>query len=179
MVFGCVDTGLTNGSFRANGATFNARGGLTVSNIHIGGWTCFNASRVLTGNTIGQIYLNAASTKVDLGTFNTIWTGQIWLVASIATVGNGAAPLAVGNSFSSHKKWTIKRITNDAGTAIVGAVQTIGADDADANMAGAALTVTADTTDGSLKIEFTPCALAGTTTVTRINAAVLCNEMYL
>lgn len=133
--------------------------------------------RAITGTAIAQVYLDGASSKADLGTANRLWACELTLAASINTVGNGTAPLAVGNSFVGKRYFAIKRVTNDAGTALVGAVETLGTDKADANMAGAAITITADTTDGSAKIEFTPCTLAGSTTITRVVAHIQLTEL--
>lgn len=123
--------------------------------------------RVVTGTAASQLYLDGSSLKADMGTGNRVWTVTATITGVCTTLGNGTGPLAVGQVGSYRRAWTQKRVTNDAGTALVGAVATPVADVADAGFAGAVITITADTSDGSAKIEVTAPTLAGSTTVIR------------
>ena len=123
--------------------------------------------RSVTGTAASQLYLDGASAKADMGTGNRVWTVTATITGVCVTLGNGTGPLAVGQVGSYRRSWTQKRVTNDAGTALVGAVATPIADVADAGFAGAVITITADTSDGSAKIEVTAPTLAGSTTVIR------------
>lgn len=123
--------------------------------------------RIVTGTAATQLYLDGSSLKADMGTGNRVWTVTATITGVCTTLGNGTGPLAVGQVGSYRRAWTQKRVTNDAGTALVGAVATPVADVADAGFAGAAITITADTSDGSAKIEVTAPTLAGSTTVIR------------
>jgi hypothetical protein len=134
--------------------------------------------RAITGNTIAEIFLDGASAQLDLGTSNRV-VGVVMLVtATINSVGNGTGALATCDTFAGLRFFAIKRKTNDAGTALVGAGgQTLGTDIVDTNMAGCAITISADTSTGSAKIQFTPPTLAGTTTVTRVSGRIMSVEV--
>ena len=80
--------------------------------------------------------------QADMGTGNRVWTVTATITGVCTTLGNGTGPLAVGQVGSYRRAWTQKRVTNDAGTALVGAVATPIADVADAGFAGAAITIT-------------------------------------
>jgi hypothetical protein len=133
--------------------------------------------REITGTGATRISLDGATTYPDLGTANRLWACRLTVAASINTVGTGTPPLAVGDSWIGVRYFAIKRVTNDAGTALIGAVETLGTDKADANMAGFAIAITADTTNGTVNITATPCTLAGGTTKTRISAHLELTEL--
>jgi hypothetical protein len=134
--------------------------------------------RAITGVAAAELFLDGATLQYDLGAGNRAVNISATITASVLTVGNGSG-IAVGDSAVFRRYFGIKRITNDPGTALIGAVETIGTDKLDAGAAGMTVTITADTTTGSAKITGTPPTGAGSTTVTRFVCVFECVELGL
>jgi hypothetical protein len=149
---------------------FSVRGDCQRSQLH-GGVS-------ILGGSSAQVYLSQSGTpKLDLGSASRVWNVWLRFVAVVSALGNGTAPLAAGEVYCGTRYCCVKRVTNDAGTTLVGAVETIGTDKTDANIADMVIAISADTTDGSLRIDITPCSLAGSTTVTRVGVAIDLEEV--
>lgn len=121
--------------------------------------------RLVTGTTITELFLDGASAAAILPATNTIWQGTIEIAAICSVQGNGTTP--VGNSQGTTYKVTIKRIGTT--TTLVGTVQEIGTMNNDPTVVGT-FTIDANDTNESLRIQFTPPATAGSTTVHRVVA---------
>lgn len=121
--------------------------------------------RLVTGSSITELFLDGASVAAILPATNCLWQGTIDIAAICAVQGNGTTP--VGNSQGTTYKVTIKRIGTT--TTLVGTVQQIGTMNNDPATVGT-FTINANDTNESLRIQFTPPATAGSTTVHRVVA---------
>ena len=121
--------------------------------------------RLITGTAQTELFLDGASIAAILPATNTIWQGTIDIAAICSVQGNGTTP--VGNSQGTTYKVTIKRIGTT--TSLVGTVQEIGTMNNDPTLVGT-FTIDANDTNESLRIQFTPPATAGSTTVHRVVA---------
>jgi hypothetical protein len=121
--------------------------------------------RAVTGTAITEIFLDGASVAAILPATNTLWQGTIEIAAICSVVGNGTTPL--GNAQGTTYKVTIKRLGTT--TSLVGTVQEIGVMNNDPTVVGT-FTIDANDTNESLRIQFTPPATAGSTTVHRVVA---------
>jgi hypothetical protein len=121
--------------------------------------------RAVTGIAITEIFLDGTSVAAILPAGNTLWQGTIEIAAFCSDTGNGTTPL--GNAQGTTYKVTIKRL--GATTSLVGTVQEIGVMNNDPTVVGT-FTIDANDTNESLRIQFTPPATAGSTTVHRVVA---------
>lgn len=128
--------------------------------------------RSITGTAATELFLDAASLQALIGS-NRAWNFEISVIAIVKTVGNGTVTL--GDTHGSNYVGTIQNIGGT--TALVGGIEQVGTDRNTTNMAGCDVTITADNTNDALKITFTPATLAGSTTVTLVNAVAKITEI--
>jgi hypothetical protein len=121
--------------------------------------------RAVTGSSITEIFLDGTSVAAILPSTNCLWQGTIEIAAFCSDTGDGTTPL--GNAQGTTYKVTIKRL--GATTSLVGTVQEIGVMNNDPTVVGT-FTIDANDTNESLRIQFTPPATAGSTTVHRVVA---------
>lgn len=121
--------------------------------------------RAVTGNGITELFLDGASAAAILPGTNCLWQGTIDIAAICTVVGNGTTTL--GDAQATTYKVTIKRL--GTATTLVGSVQEIGTMNADPSALGG-FTIDANNTNESLRIQYTPPATAGSTTVHRVVA---------
>lgn len=138
--------------------------------------SCIKLFRSFSGTAATELFLDGTSLQADMGAANRVWAVSAQIIGTVVSVGNGAG-IAVGDTGIFLRSLGIKRITNDAGTALVGTVQTLGTDQVDAGFAGGAVTFSADTGTGSLKLTGTPPTGAGSTTVTKWMAVLDLTEL--
>jgi hypothetical protein len=119
----------------------------------------------VTGTLQTELFLDGGSVAAVLPATNCLWQGTVEIAAICTVQGNGTTP--VGNSQGTTYKVTIKRIGTT--TSLVGTVQEIGTMNNDAGIVGT-FTIDANDTNESLRIQFTPPATAGSTTVHRVVA---------
>lgn len=149
-------TTLTGQSAHANGQ-FSAKGDAQAHELV---WRA-----AVTGNGITELFLDGASVAAILPGTNCLWQGTIDIAAICTVVGNGTTTL--GDAQGTTYKVTIKRL--GTATTLVGSVQEIGTMNADPSALGG-FTIDANNTNESLRIQYTPPATAGSTTVHRVVA---------
>ena len=121
--------------------------------------------RLITGTAQTELFLDGASIAAILPSTNCLWQGTIEIASICTVVGNGTTTL--GDAQGTTYKVTIKRLNTN--TTLVGTVQEIGTMNADPSALGT-FTIDANDTNESLRIQFTPPASAGSTTVHRVVA---------
>lgn len=121
--------------------------------------------RAITGTAITELFLDGAAVAAILPGTNCLWQGTIDIAAICTVVGNGTTTL--GDAQGTTYKVTIKRL--GTATTLVGSVQEIGTMNADPSALGG-FTIDANDTNESLRIQYTPPATAGSTTVHRVVA---------
>jgi len=119
--------------------------------------------RAITGTAQTELFLDGASTAAILPGTNSVWNGIIDVTAICTVTGDGTT--VVSHVAATSYKVTIKRIGTT--TSLVGGVQEIGITNADASMSTAAFAIDNNDTNESLRVQFTPPATAGSTTVIR------------
>lgn len=151
-----------NGLYR-----FTSAGDGQTSNVRVG--------RLITGTSTSELFTNTSNNtgRLNLPTFltNGFWNARIQVIAVRKTVGNGSGN--VGDTYTAEYSVGIKKIGST--TSLVGSVNTLWTN-ADAGINTASFTISADDTNDSLKIEYTPSANAGSTTVTQVVATVYLTE---
>ena len=119
--------------------------------------------RAITGTAQTELFLDGTSIAAILPGTNSVWNGIIDVTAICTVTGDGTT--VVGHVAATSYKVTIKRIGTT--TSLVGGVQEIGITNADASMSTSAFTIDNNDTNESLRVQFTPPATAGSTTVIR------------
>jgi hypothetical protein len=122
----------------------------------------FQVKKSITGTSASELWLsNSGIPAAPVIPTGTVWHGQVDCVAICKTQGDGTT--VVGDVYATSYLVTIKNI--GGATTLVGTVQQIGTANSDATMSTSVFSITANDPQDQLKIDFTPPATAGSTTV--------------